>query len=102
MKTITPGKRLLWILLIVLLLAWPVYRVGVFLSGEIHYYLSAPSQAAHTVRTYAKTHGLRYSDYPEELIALLERNPETETFVLEYPLKKDQAVTVDLSQYIHV
>ena len=99
MKTITKGKRLLLIVLLILLLVWPVYQAGLRLSGELRYYFKTPSQAEQTVHTYARENGLRYSDYPQELIALLERNAETETFVLEYPLKKGQAVNVDLSQY---
>lgn len=57
------------------------------------------TQAELTVKAYADAHGLRYSDYPEILIELLERNPETETFVLEYPLKKDTPSEIDLSEY---
>jgi len=57
------------------------------------------SQAEQTVKEYADTNGLRYSDYPESLIQLLERNPETETFVLEYPMKKDILPEIDLSEY---
>lgn len=48
---------------------------------------------------YAQEHGLSYGDYPEELIALLDRNPETSTFVLEYPLKKDLRPKIDLTEY---
>ena len=99
MKTITKGKRLLLIVLLIVLLAWPFYRLCRPLANEIAYRFKVPSQAEQTVYAYAKANGLRYGDYPRDLIALLERNPETETFVLEYPLKKDQAVNVDLSQY---
>lgn len=49
--------------------------------------------------SYALLHGLSYSDYPTELIKLLERNPETMQFVLEYPLKKDLRPEIDLSEY---
>ena len=52
-----------------------------------------------TVKTYADAHGLRYSDYPKSLIDLLEKNPETEAFVLEYPIKKDVREETDLSEY---
>ena len=58
-----------------------------------------PDDANPTVLAFAKEHGLSYSDYPQSLIDLLERNPETEQFVLEYPLLKDQPVSVDLLQY---
>ena len=58
-----------------------------------------PGTAAYTVKAYARANGIRYSSYPESLIELLQRNPETERFVLEYPIKKDAAVDVDLSAY---
>lgn len=35
--------------------------------------------------------------YPESLIALLERNPETKEFVLDYPKNKDKDFEIDLS-----
>lgn len=58
-----------------------------------------PKDANPTVLAFAKEHGLSYSDYPESLVSLLERNPETEQFVLEYPLRKDEPVTADLTKY---
>ncbi len=57
------------------------------------------SDAEILVKEYADTHGLSYSDYPESLIELLERNPETETFVLEYPLYEE--TEYDLSEYAY-
>ncbi len=47
------------------------------------------------VKEYADTHGLRYSDYPVSLIELLERNPETEEFVLEYPLYQQETFSME-------
>lgn len=41
---------------------------------------------------------LSYSDYPMELLELLERNPETESFVLNYPIKKDTHPEIDLRE----
>lgn len=38
---------------------------------------------------FAAENGINPSDYPNELVAMLERNPETRDFVLNYPLKKD-------------
>ena len=98
MKTITKGKHLLLIVLLIALLAWPVYRLCLPIANEIAYRFKVPTQAEQTVYAYAKANGLRFSDYPKDLIALLERNPETETFVLEYPLKKDQQADIHLSQ----
>ena len=57
------------------------------------------SEAEQKVWEYAEAHDISFRSYPESLIALLERNPEAEAFVLEYPLKKDETVSVDLSEY---
>lgn len=51
------------------------------------------------VYQYAQENGIAYSSYPESLIDLLERNPETATFVLEYPTAKDQTYEIELSEY---
>lgn len=37
--------------------------------------------------------------YPEELLALLEKNPETEEFVLNYPLMKDKHEGFSMEEY---
>ena len=55
--------------------------------------------ADRAITAFCKENGLRLSDYPDELRALLERNPETEDFVLHYPLEKDREIDVDLSAY---
>ena len=48
------------------------------------------TEAERKVKTYADMMGIRYTQYPESLIALLERNPETEDFVLNYPFREPQ------------
>ncbi|MBQ9762315.1 MAG: C39 family peptidase [Oscillospiraceae bacterium] len=55
--------------------------------------------AADIIADFAAQHGLTLADYPEELIALLERNPEAQEFVLNYPLEHDKEHTVDISGY---
>lgn len=58
----------------------------------------APDSAAmQTVQAFAREQGLTLADWPEELIVLLDKNPETEEFVLQYPLKKDSHPTYDLT-----
>lgn len=47
------------------------------------------SRGTPRLELYAKQHGLLFSDYPQKLMELYERNPETKQFVFEYPLKKD-------------
>lgn len=56
------------------------------------------TEAQRKIYRYAAENGLSYRDYPESLISLLERNPETEKFVLEYPIAKDAAPVIDLSE----
>lgn len=56
-------------------------------------------QADDTIAAFAAEQGLSLSDYPVELRELLQRNPETQDFVLHYPLDKDKAVEADLSGY---
>lgn len=51
------------------------------------------------VWNYATEHGYFYGSYPQSLIDLLERNPETQQFVLEYPAASKKEYTVDLSEY---
>ena len=53
------------------------------------------------VYAYAKENGLSYREYPQSLIRLLERNPETEKFVLEYPVAKDAIPVIDLEDQLH-
>ena len=57
------------------------------------------SSAAQTVRAYADANGIPYTAYPKSLIDLLDRNPETESFVLEYPTAHLRSPDVDLSSY---
>lgn len=57
-------------------------------------------EAAQKVWKYAKENGISYQDYPESLIDLLERNPETEKFVLEYPIASKEAAVVDMTEYL--
>ncbi|MBR5021126.1 MAG: C39 family peptidase [Oscillospiraceae bacterium] len=57
----------------------------------------APSETALRVMEYAGEKGVSYAEYPSSLIKLLERNPETEAFVLNYPFRQEK--TVDLGKY---
>lgn len=57
------------------------------------------TDAEAAVMAYAQENEFSYGAYPQELIELLERNPETEAFVLEYPAAKEQKYEVDLSEY---
>lgn len=48
---------------------------------------------------FASEHKIPLSEYPKELIKLLESNPDAEEFVLNYPLLKDKNSKIDLSEY---
>ena len=51
------------------------------------------------IRDFARQNHLSITAWPDELIELLEKNPETKDFVLNYPLKKDLTPEIDLSEY---
>lgn len=63
------------------------------------YEYQSHTDAEAAVMAYAQENDVSYGQYPPELIELLERNPETEAFVLEYPQAKDQEYEIDLSEY---
>ncbi len=90
-----PVIKILIAVLVLLLMIYP----GYLLYERISFNEEALSPAGRIVKAYADAHDIPFSRYPESLIALLDRNAETETFVLEYPLKKDEANQVDLSAY---
>ena len=52
-----------------------------------------------TIEAFAKEHNLDPEEWPEELATLLEKNPDAEEFVLQYPLKKDKDFAIDLSEH---
>lgn len=89
MKRKNPGCLVL-VLLILAVLGWKLYNTP--FSGTY-------GSADRAIAAFCEDHDLHLWDYPEELRALLERNPETEGFVLNYPLLKDREVSVDLSGY---
>ena len=64
--------------------AWNLYRLAAFHLGE-------PTPAERTVMAYAKETGIPYGTWPQSLIDLLDRNPETEEFVLGYPEREERA-----------
>lgn len=59
---------------------------------ELTFYRREHTETELKVKAYAEEMGIFYSKYPKSLIDLLERNPETEDFVLNYPFRKDVAV----------
>ena len=64
---------------------------------DLTFYWTDRTETEIKVKTFAEENGLFFAQYPESLIELLERNPETEEFVLNYPLY--QPGEVDLSGF---
>ena len=92
MSTYTKPKRR-WLRRMVGLVL--VLAVAVSIYGYYRYSITNP-----TVREFAKQNGLSLSEWPEELLDLLEKNPEAQEFVLNYPIKKDLDPEIDLTEYL--
>ena len=81
LKLPVPAFVLLIAVLLVCLMAkpgWTLYRL-------LDYHIGGHTQAEQTVMEYARETGIPYGTWPQSLISLLERNPETKDFVLGYP-----------------
>lgn len=64
---------------------------------DISFYWEDRTPTERKIKKYAEEMGISYGEYPEVLIELLERNPETEEFVLSYPFREEGQI--DLSGY---
>ena len=98
------AKNKLSVVLTVLLILI-IALVGIWklpgLWTELTFYWHDHTETELKVKAYAEEKGVFYCAYPESLIDLLERNPETEEFVLNYPFRKDvaqEAFYYDLTQ----
>lgn len=80
-------------LLTVLLGAKPLYN----LYRDVSFSWVERSETEKKVKAFAEERGISFGEYPQSIIDLLERNPETESFVLNYPFREKSAV--DLSAY---
>ena len=92
--------RLLAALIIVLVVALaaalgikPLY----YLYRDVSYYFGERTQAEQTVKAFATENRISYGRYPEDIIELLELNPETRDFVLNYPFREE--LEIDLTGY---
>ena len=63
-------------------------RIGV-LYRELSFRWTDATEAERKVKTFADEHDISFGEYPESLIDLLDRNPETEDFVLNYPFREN-------------
>ncbi len=81
MKKKKSGLLILLVLLIAALFIW---------KSDMVFDWENATPAQKTVKAYADEMGIRYSQYPKSLIELLDRNPETEKFVLNYPFREKE------------
>ena len=73
--------------------AKPAYN----LYRDISFYHGERTEAEKAVKAFAEEKGISYGEYPQSLIELYERNPETRDFVLNYPFRESR--DVDLSAW---
>ena len=93
-------RRLLAVLILILVVALAAVlgrNQLYYLYRDISYYFGERSRAERIVKAFATENNIRYGRYPVDLIELLDINPETEDFVLNYPLW--QETEIDLSGY---
>ena len=84
------------VLLLALCLSAPqIYKAYI----DATFYQSPRTEAETAVMAFAKENGLHFADYPAALIDLLERNPETRDYVLNYPIESRKKHTVDMTEY---
>ena len=78
------GMTLVLVLLIAVLGAKPAW----YAVTDLTFYWTERTETELKVKAFAEDHDLYFAQYPQNLIELLERNPETEDFVLNYPLRQ--------------
>ena len=93
----SPLRKLAVLLTVILLALCAFAAVGTGLLAA----RPEPGTAEYTVWRYAKEHGYSLREYPDSLLDLLKRNPETEQFVLEYPAAKNTVHTPDMTPYLN-
>ena len=95
-------KKKAWLMvLLVLIIAAAGVTMVPPLWQELTFYRTERTETELKVKQYAEVKRIFYSEYPESMIKLLERNPETEEFVLNYPFRNKLELKppeIDISQ----
>ena len=81
------------LLMAALLMAKPCYN----LYRDISFSWEERSEEAWEIKAFAEEKGLSIGEWPWEIIALYENNPETRDFVLDYPFREE--IEVDITGY---
>ena len=88
-KRIPVLPLVLGLMIAVLLCARPLW----FAWLDLSFYWTERSETELMVKAYAEEKGISIGEYPKSLIELLERNPETKDFVLNYPFREELQVS---------
>lgn len=73
---------------VVTLIAIVGARPAYMLYRDISFGWTEHTQAEYAVKAFAEEQGISYGEYPQALLDLYQRNPETEDFVLNYPFRE--------------
>lgn len=92
------SKKWIFLLLAALILAGllverPLYN----LYRDVSFYWQERTEAEWDIKHYAEEMGISYGEYPQALIDLYIRNPETGDFVKNYPFREER--DVELTQW---
>ena len=74
------------------LVAAVVVGATAFCRKQEEIFWRAGADAWETVESYATARGIDPGEYPRSLVELLDRNPETEEFVLNYPFRQKEKI----------
>lgn len=75
---------------ILLLAAALLGKPGYLLYREVAFYAGERTEAEWDIKNFAEGHHIAYGEYPQALIDLYNRNPETGDFVKNYPFRREQ------------
>ena len=79
------------VILLALLVALLFGDTLVNLYRDLTFSWEDATEAERTVKTFADEKGISFGSWPKSLIELLDRNPQTEDFVLNYPFREKTA-----------
>lgn len=66
-------------------------------QAEVPVFATDRERAEYMIEVFANELGIHYTSYPEDIVAMLEKYPETEPFVRNYPLEYGNTGEIDLS-----
>lgn len=92
-EAVKSKKKAKWVLRVAVVLLVLLLSIAIVITGHRYYSTNV------LIRDFAKEHRISIWEWPKELNKMLERNPETTSFVLHYPIKKDSTAPIDLGEY---